>query len=563
MLRISQPCRGHRVIAPLMRGVVQSPLIVLTLIWLLSAAYGWHYLDRGWWPNNAGAFSMSALRVHDGELPHRDFDEIYTGGTSYLHALAFRALGTTIAAPRRILFLVFLTWVPSFYFLAARFASPWMAGLFTLLAVTWSLPIYAEPIASWYNLFLATHGLAAIARYFDGHRRGWLFVAGVCGGLSVLAKIVGICFIAAALLSLVFHAGRQRMAGGRPSPFGLLAAAGLAACTTIAAVIIARGVGRWGVLHLALPIGAVAAVAIARELGSRRTRCLEGGSTVGALTWPFVLGVVVVVCPYVLPFALSGSLGDLGRGLFVDPQVRMSVTASAPPPVSWAALPVLLALAWPWRWPRVNGLALGALLAVAAVLLLAEGRGAASYPAVIGTIRILLPCAVIAGSFGFLRRPSVTNPDPRASMRFAVLTVAAMCALVQFPVAQTIYIFFAAPLGLLAVLASADMRAPASRILVGGAAATLLAFSVLWIDRSLHLGVERPPFVRDGQQYPLEIDRAGGIRVTRPDKFQYRAARDVCPARGAWPVHLRDAGLCRGVFPHRVQEPHAHVLRLF
>jgi hypothetical protein len=511
---------------------VHPQLIILALTWLVSATYVWHYLDRGWWPNNAGAFSMSALRVHDGELPHRDFDEIYTGGTSYLHALAFDVLGTTIATPRRVLFLVFLTWVPSFYFIAARFSRRWVAGLFTLLAVTWSLPIYSEPVASWYNLFLATHGLAAMACYFDGHRRGWLFVAGVCGGLSVLAKIVGLCFLAAAVLSLVFHAAYQRMAArsnsspegtarGKPSSFALFIAVSLSASVVITGVIIARGAGRWGFLHLALPVGAVAVVAIVNEFRSRPVPFLGSVAVVWALAWPLALGTLGVVLPYVLAFAFSGSLSDLVRGLFVDPQARLSVTANPPPPVSWAALPLMLALAWPWRWPRASGLALGAFLAVPAVLLIADGRGPTSYPAVIGAIRILLPCAVIAGAIGFLRRPSSEQVDPSASTRFAVLTVAAMCALVQFPVAETIYIFFAAPLGLLAVLVSADMRALASRILVVGAAATLLAFSVLWVDRSLHLGVPRPPFVRDNQRYPLEIDRAGGIRVSRADKFQY------------------------------------------
>ena len=56
--------------------------VVLLIVWLAGALYGWHYLDRGWWPNNAGAFALSAERVLDGDLPHRDFDEIYTGGTN-------------------------------------------------------------------------------------------------------------------------------------------------------------------------------------------------------------------------------------------------------------------------------------------------------------------------------------------------------------------------------------------------------------------------------------------------------------------------------------------------
>ena len=412
---------------------VHPQLIILALTWLVSATYVWHYLDRGWWPNNAGAFSMSALRVHDGELPHRDFDEIYTGGTSYLHALAFDVLGTTMTTPRRALFLVFLTWVPSFYFLAARFAPPWVAGLFTLLAVTWSLPIYSEPIASWYNLFLATHGLAAIACYFDGHRRGWLFVAGVCGGLSVLAKIVGLCFLAAAVLSLVFHAAYQR----RAARCGLASRRhGERDAFVVCAVDRRQSIGKCRHHrsdHCARRrrVGRSSSGAAHRSRRRRgdRQRVQVAARLVSLAAWrgcgrlpgPSPLALSVWLLPYVLAFALSGSLGDLVRGLFVDPQARLNVTASPPPPVSWAALPLMLALAWPWRWPRASGLALGAFLAVPAVLLIADGRGPASYPAVIGAIRILLPCAVIAGAIGFLRRPSAAQVDPLASTRFAVL----------------------------------------------------------------------------------------------------------------------------------------------
>ncbi|MEO8260419.1 MAG: hypothetical protein ABI868_23945 [Acidobacteriota bacterium] len=502
--------------------------VVLAVTWLLSAAYVWHYLDRGWWPNNAGAFSMSALRVHDGELPHRDFDEIYTGGTSLLHAISFDVLGTSMTSPRRALFLVFLTWIPSFFFVASRFASPLVAGLFTLLAATWSLPIYADPIASWYNLFLATHGLAALLRYFDRGRRRWLFIAGACGGLSVLAKIVGGYFLIAAGLALAFHEAQAPAgapagpaADSKRSPFTLLAAAGLAAFAVAAALGVARTVGLWGLPHLALPIFAVAAVAIVAEFGAPRAAFSARLATAWSLAWPFALGAAAAAAPFVVPYALSGAMGALVRGLFIDPQLRLDVTAHAAPPPSWAALPVLLALAWPWRWPRVSAPVLGAILAVPALLLLVNGRGASVYPAVVGAIRILLPCAAVAGSLGLLRGRGAAPEERGRSAVFAVLSVAAMCALVQLPVAETIYIYFAAPLGLLAVLATADLRSAASRALVVSAAAALLAFSVLWIDRSLHWGVDRPPFVPDDQLHRMEIDRAGGIRVSAADKAQY------------------------------------------
>ncbi len=182
---------------------------------------------------------------------------------------------------RRALFLVFLTWIPSFYFIATRFAPPLVAALFTLLAATWSLPIYSEPITSWYNLFFATHGLAALVRYFDGRRRRWLFIAGACGGLSVLAKIVGLYFLAAAGLALVFHAAQVQAAsnipapaeerhGAKLSPFALLIAAGLSVCVAVAGFGISRWFGPWGFVHLGLPIAAVAVVAIVAEFRAPR-----------------------------------------------------------------------------------------------------------------------------------------------------------------------------------------------------------------------------------------------------------------------------------------------------
>src|SRR4051812_9164667 len=85
--------------------------IVLTLLILLSAAYAGFYLKRGWVPHDEGAFALSAERVLQGELPHRDFDEIYTGGLAFVNAGAMRAFGMTLVAMRYPLLITFLLWV--------------------------------------------------------------------------------------------------------------------------------------------------------------------------------------------------------------------------------------------------------------------------------------------------------------------------------------------------------------------------------------------------------------------------------------------------------------------
>jgi hypothetical protein len=254
----------------------------------------------------------------------------------------------------------------------------------------------------------------------------------------------------------------------------------------------------------------VAVVAIVAELGAPRAAFSARLATAWSLAWPFA-PAPRPLAPFVRPYALSGALSALARAVRRS-KLRLSVTALAPPPPSWAA-PLLLALSWPWRWPRVSAPVLGAILAVPAVLLLANGRGASVYPAVVGAIRILLPCAVVAGSLALLRARAAAPEERSRSAVFAVLSVAAMCALVQLPVAETIYIYFAAPLRLLAVLATVDLRcrlAGAGRQRGRDAARVLGA-----VDRPKPpLGVDRPPFIPDEQLHPGSI--AGGIRVSRP-----------------------------------------------
>ena len=104
----------------------KSPIVrrfVFATVLLLSALYAGSGLKRGWFPWDEGAIAQSAESVLNGELPHRDFPEIYTGGLSYLNALSFRLFGTNLASMRYMLFLFFLLWVPAFYDSACHFVS--------------------------------------------------------------------------------------------------------------------------------------------------------------------------------------------------------------------------------------------------------------------------------------------------------------------------------------------------------------------------------------------------------------------------------------------------------
>ena len=70
-------------------------LMVLGAVLAIAGVYVGAHLGSGWVPADDGILSQSALRVMQGQLSHRDFAEIYTGGLSVINALDFRVFGVS------------------------------------------------------------------------------------------------------------------------------------------------------------------------------------------------------------------------------------------------------------------------------------------------------------------------------------------------------------------------------------------------------------------------------------------------------------------------------------
>ena len=54
--------------------------VILAAVLAISAVYVGCHLDRCWYPADDGALAHSAERMLQGQLPHRDYDDVYTGG---------------------------------------------------------------------------------------------------------------------------------------------------------------------------------------------------------------------------------------------------------------------------------------------------------------------------------------------------------------------------------------------------------------------------------------------------------------------------------------------------
>ena len=504
-------------------------LLVLVVVWALSAAYASQFMYRGWIAHDEGTLGQSAERVLQGELPHRDFDEGYSGGLSYMHAAAMAVFGVSLGSLRLCLFGFFLLYVPACYAIARRFARPFTAGLVTLICVAWSVPNYFVSVPSWYNLFLATFGVLAFLKFIETDRRRWLVAAGVCGGVSVLMKIVGLYYLAGGLLCLAYveqsrvipHQSEKISRSSVYATFVSLA------CVAFAGVLLVLFGSRPSIgifLALFAPVVVVALSVVWGEWTTGEGFPLYRARTLFRLVAPFAFGAGIPIALFIIAYWRQDALGDLVHGLLILPQRQLQGASSELVPV--AALAVALpfaALVVPNRSRfviRETGRSFVLAAWLGAVLI--SCRLPLVYQMIWVAIRALPFIAVLAGVELLFRRsgPSTLSANERASV-FLLITMSAVVALVQFPFAAPIYFCFAAPLTILALLAVVSRQAHAPRRFHACAAVFFFLFAILLANRShpRYLGVR---YVHYEANDWLDMPR-GGVRVPNVEKREYEA----------------------------------------
>ncbi len=507
----------------------ESRLVLLTVL-AISVAYVGMHLARGWIPYDDGAMAQSAERLLQGELPHRDFDEIYTGGLTYLNAGAFRLFGMNLWSMRLALLAVFIAWVPSVYYIASRLVRPITAGAVTLLAVVWSLPNYTAAMPSWYNLFLATFGTAALFRHIADGRRRWLVAAGVAGGLSFLVKVVGLYYVAGVLLFLVFRAhALSRDDAGPDAPRGdayaVFVTAALMIFVAALGLLVRRQLHAPELSQFVVPGAAIAMLLVRNEwsqpAGDSRTRF----ATLIRLLVPFLIGVALPVALFLVPYLRSGSVGAFGYGVFVLPMKRFGVAVMRVPPFAMmlACAPlVLLAVLARTVHGRI-GQRVGVAVAIAlAALLVLTGQNDFVYRMVWHSVRMLVPGLVIAGVVVLSRARRADAEDrllrPHAML---LLCVAALCNLTLFPYFVPNYFCYIAPLVALAAVALIRYLRPKAALIPAAVVAFFLAFAVVRANNSTlyTMGVAHRPYL---PTMPLGLER-GGLEVPVVHARAYRA----------------------------------------
>lgn len=527
-------------------------LAILLIVWCASGIYEGTHLKRGWVPWDAGAYAQSAERVLDGQLPHRDFTEVYTGGLTYLNAAAMRIFGENLAAERLMMFAFFLAWIPAFYWIASQFCPDWIAGALVLLAVAWSVPNYSEAVPSWYNLFFATWGVAALLAYLKRPHWKWLALAGACGGLSFLAKSVGLCYVSGVLLFFVFReqsitrtaicaavaAGR---APGERKPvvktphalrrrlnwYSAFVIASLAIFLALLVRLVSELGGSGETILFIVPSVALSVVLLWNEVELRGARRSDRSSSkrfsdLLLMEAPFYAGVAAPILIFLAPYVRAHAMGALLHDLFGQASTRILMAYDFPD-TTVTIIPAIFLTVMLLLSARPRGKARWIVVACAGGLLACGMIWAPfnydAYIGVWGAAYWMIPILAVVGSFLLMhsarfRASYAANRVPNAvgERIFLLLAVTALCSLVEFPFSSPIYFCYVAPLAILALAALLRPVPRVSRAMLAALYAAFLVFMVFEVTPGFIylMGFHYGP---DAQKVALRLPRAGGLRV--------------------------------------------------
>ncbi len=439
-------------------------LTVLVAVLVIAGIYVGFHIGSGWVPADDGTLGQSALRVLQGQLPHKDFGEVYTGGLSFIHALAFRTLGVNLMSLRICVFLFFLAWLPAVCSIAQRFVSPIAAGAITLLAVAWSYPNYPAAMPSWFNLFFATFGAAAVLRYLDAGKRRWLFAAGVCGGVSILIKVIGAYYIAGVLLFLAFREQSENQSGSgdeasakQSLTYRVFSVGALLLFLAVLVGVLRARLGMAELYEFVLPSTAVVGLIF---LGEREVRAgsAQRFRTMFRLAGPFLCGIASPIVVFLIPYARAGAVKSFFLGV-TSSAIERSAGLGVIRPLGMEKLiyvaPLVGILAAAMFWDKFQTKAIGAALGVGALVLVF--KAAQSFDWVYGiwcSVVVLTPVVVTLGVvLVWSRRQTDLRTKLQREQVVLFVALAGTCSLTQFPFAAAIYLSYMIPLTLLAILA--------------------------------------------------------------------------------------------------------------
>jgi hypothetical protein len=432
-------------------------VIALGVVLGLATALLWPDYLRGWSGPEDGGLAQVAERVLHGQMPHRDFDDPWTGGWSYFQALLFGLFGTRLSIVRIPIFFAWLMGLASAYGLMRRFGSPLLSAGVALAGGLWSLYVWRFPLLGWYYFPLALLTCLCAFRYVESRRRRWLLAAGGVIGVLLLVKVTALFLLAAVMLWLMPVAAEESRGGKEGRSGFAVVVLGVVSVFVAAVYLLVRAMPAemFGAasVHFLLP-NVLLALWVWRDVSARRLGVGDGVRALLRLAAPLLAGVAMALAPFIALFAFRHQLHALFAGVAVNPGMRLTGYAFGPPGRVGTALALLapLVLVVGGSFARTQRTRRERLLLVAlgvALGALASSDSTEGTPFVL-TVRAM---PIVLPLFAWWWAQRSAAPAGERSQVMLLVMVAATSQLAQVPLAMIYYFLYVAPIGMLATMA--------------------------------------------------------------------------------------------------------------
>jgi hypothetical protein len=422
----------------------------------------------------------------------------------------------------------YLLFLATLYGLARRWLSPFSAAVFGLSTLGWGLTAYFAALPSWYLMFFAGYGTFFLMKHIETGRMRWLFLAGISAGISICIKILGIYFIFAGMILLMYRESAlcepELQPGLNRFPWLILALKSTlaAAILLVLTAVLWRRLGVKEFLQFLFPASCVMLVPLISDSTSPPGIAKSRIRRLLNLEIIFLGGAAVPVILFAAYFLKQGALVSLYLDLFVLPLRRYDYAFFSLPPLGTTimVLPVFILF---WRSslarpPSSRWMEACTYAALAALVI--GGSYQWIYQGIWYSTRPLIPLISAYGCFWLLTKQAGTTLSWLNRQRLLlVLSTMACVSIIQFPDSFGIYFFYIT--SLMALAGVAVFQSFARRLHRIGTAimAAYAIFGLLWVSRA-EPGMAGESFLPRSCSTLLLPERAG-LMVGQDDFLLY------------------------------------------
>jgi len=285
--------------------------------------------------------------------------------------------------------------------------------------------------------------------------------------------------------------------------------------------MIHKSSGIRGLVFFVLPALFLVVLLLAREFAGIGGRNRERFTTLVGMYAPFGAGIAIPLAVFSVPFLRSGSLHDLINGLIALPTraVRFAVFSPENTAAIATMIPLILPIVIAHECGRLGRAICGIIVCLygCAVLIFAT-KSPLIYGLGWSSMANAIPVLVLAGTaILWQERRQGKLSSTRQQQMMLMMSVTALCSLVQFPFSAPVYFFYVAPLAILTATVLFAAAAHPARFALSALVGFYLLFAVL-PGTTYEKGLRHTP---DAQIERLNISRAGGLLVDSHDAQLY------------------------------------------